>query len=87
MQRADEIKGKIGENLRNALDQLPLSKALTQIKCDVSLPLSLEQLQPQEPDQVHLRDAFARLEFKSWLEALDSDDALYNNPMRSAGLP
>ena len=75
MQRADEIKGKIGENLRNALDQLPLSKALTQIKCDVSLPLSLEQLQPTEPDQVHLRDAFARLEFKSWLEALDSDDA------------
>ncbi|MEE6248726.1 MAG: 5'-3' exonuclease H3TH domain-containing protein, partial [Pseudomonadota bacterium] len=60
MQRADEIKGKIGENLRNALDQLPLSKALTQIKCDVELPLSLEQLQPSEPDQAHLRDAFAR---------------------------
>ena len=80
MQRADEIKGKIGENLRNALDQLPLSKALTQIKCDVSLPLSLEQLQPTEPDQVHLRDAFARLEFKSWLEALDSDDAAAQQP-------
>ena len=80
MQRADEIKGKIGENLRNALDQLPLSKALTQIKCDVSLPLSLEQLQPTEPDQVHLRDAFARLEFKSWLEALDSDDAAVQQP-------
>ena len=80
MQRADEIKGKIGENLRNALDQLPLSKALTQIKCDVSLPLSLEQLQPTEPDQVHLRDAFARLEFKSWLEALDSDDATVQQP-------
>ena len=80
MQRADEIKGKIGENLRNALDQLPLSKALTQIKCDVSLPLSLEQLQPTEPDQAHLRDAFARLEFKSWLEALDSDDAAVQQP-------
>ena len=80
MQRADEIKGKIGENLRNSLDQLPLSKALTQIKCDVSLPLSLEQLQPTEPDQVHLRDAFARLEFKSWLEALDSDDATVQQP-------
>ncbi|MEC8481269.1 MAG: DNA polymerase I, partial [Pseudomonadota bacterium] len=80
MQRADEIKGKIGENLRNALDQLPLSKALTQIKCDVSLPLSLEQLQPTEPDQVHLRDAFARLEFKSWLEALDSDDVAVQQP-------
>ena len=80
MQRADEIKGKIGENLRNTLDQLPLSKALTQIKCDVSLPLSLEQLQPTEPDQVHLRDAFARLEFKSWLEALDSDYATVQQP-------
>jgi len=80
MQRADEIKGKIGENLRNALDQLPLSKALTQIKCDVSLPLSLEQLQPTEPDQGHLRGAFARLEFKSWLEALDSDDAAVQQP-------
>ena len=80
MQRADEIKGKIGENLRNALDQLPLSKALTQIKCDVSLPLSLEQLQPTKPDQAHLRDAFARLEFKSWLEALDSDDAAVQQP-------
>ena len=46
----------------------------------MSLPLSLEQLQPTEPDQAHLRDAFARLEFKSWLEALDSDDAAVQQP-------
>lgn len=75
MQRADEIKGKIGENLRNALEQLPLSRALTQIKCDVALPLSLEELQPSEPNQQQLGEAFARLEFKSWLEALDTTDA------------
>ena len=74
MQRADEIKGKIGENLRNALEQLPLSKALTQIKCDVVLPLSLEELQPSEPNQQQLGEAFARLEFKSWLDALDTTD-------------
>lgn len=74
MQRADEIKGKIGDNLRGALEQLPLSKALTQIKCDVTLPLSLDQLQPVEPDQQHLREAFTQLEFKSWLDALDSED-------------
>ena len=30
--RAAEIKGKVGENLRNSLEQLPLSKALTTIK-------------------------------------------------------
>ncbi len=74
MQRADEIKGKIGDNLRGALEQLPLSKALTQIKCDVPLPLRLDQLQPVEPDQQHLREAFSELEFKSWLDALDSED-------------
>ena len=74
MQRADEIKGKIGDNLRGALEQLPLSKALTQIKCDVPLPLRLDQLQPVEPDQQHLREAFSELEFKSWLDALDGED-------------
>ena len=72
MQRAEEIKGKIGENLRASLEQLPLSRALTQIKCDVELALSLEQLQQAEPDHDYLRTAFARLEFKSWLEALET---------------
>jgi DNA polymerase-1 len=39
------------------------------------LPLSLEELQPSEPNQHQLGEAFARLEFKSWLEALDTTDA------------
>ena len=73
MRRAEEIKGKIGENLRASLEQLPLSRALTQIKCDVELALSLEQLQQSEPDDDYLRTAFTQLEFKSWLEALDAD--------------
>ena len=34
---AEEIKGKIGENLRAALDQLPLSKELVTIRRDVAL--------------------------------------------------
>ena len=75
VQSADEITGKIGENLRASLDQLPLSRALTQIKCDVALGLSLEQLQQTEPDQNYLREAFSRLEFKSWLEAMNTTDS------------
>ncbi len=75
VQSADEITGKIGENLRASLDQLPLSRALTQIKCDVTLGLSLEQLQQTEPDQNYLREAFSRLEFKSWFEAIDTTDS------------
>ena len=42
--RAAEIKGKVGENLRNSLEQLPLSKALTTIKTDVEVPISLKDL-------------------------------------------
>lgn len=75
VQSADEITGKIGENLRASLEQLPLSRALTQIKCDVALALSLEQLQQTEPDQNYLREAFSRLEFKSWLDAIETTDS------------
>ena len=41
MASADEVKGKVGENLRDSLEQLPLSRALTQIKCDLDLPQTL----------------------------------------------
>lgn len=75
IQHAGEIKGKIGENLRNSLEQLPLSRALTQIKCDVVLALSLDDLQQIDPDQDYLREAFTRLEFKSWLDVLDTAGA------------
>ena len=46
MARADEVKGKVGENLRNSLEQLPLSRALTAIKCDVALDLTFADLVP-----------------------------------------
>lgn len=44
MQRADEIKGKAGENLRAALNHLPLSRKLATIVCDLDLPFSLDEL-------------------------------------------
>ncbi|HEY5646583.1 MAG TPA: DNA polymerase I [Pseudomonadales bacterium] len=70
MARADEIKGKIGENLRAALDQLPLSRSLTQIRCDVALPVGISDLVAQEPDAEALRRLFQRFEFKAWTEEL-----------------
>ena len=48
---ADAIKGKVGENLRNFLNDLPLSKELVTIKLDVELPELPEALKPSEPDQ------------------------------------
>lgn len=75
MANADEVKGKVGENLRNSLEQLPLSRALTQIKCDVDLPLHFADLVPAEPDLTVLGRFYREFEFKSWLEEVNSADA------------
>ena len=44
MANAEAIKGKVGENLRDSLDFLPLSRELTTIKCDVELDFSIDCL-------------------------------------------
>jgi len=75
MAAADEIKGKVGENLRAALDQLPLSRELTRINCDLDLDLHVSDLQPAPPDEDALRELFRRLEFKAWLAELEGGDA------------
>jgi len=69
---ADQIKGKIGENLRASLSQLPLSKQLTTIKCDLDLPYSLEDLKRRPMDKAELRSLLTGLGFSSWLKTLDS---------------
>ncbi|SDW92783.1 DNA polymerase I [Marinobacter mobilis] len=70
--RADEIKGKIGENLRAALPQLPLSHELATIKTDVELEIDLEQLAHSPQDDQQLLSLFREYEFKSWVADLAS---------------
>ncbi|HEY8098905.1 MAG TPA: DNA polymerase I [Methylobacter sp.] len=69
---ANEIGGKIGENLRASLDQLPLSKQLTTIKCDLDLPYGIEDLKQQPMDKAELRNLLAEFGFSSWLKTLDA---------------
>jgi len=68
---ADEVKGKIGENLRAALPTLPLSYELATIKLDVELDKTIEELVIVEPDKKQLRTYLERFEFKSWLNEID----------------
>ncbi len=70
MQRADEVKGKLGENLRNSLEFLPLSRDLVTIRCQLDLPLKLDQLKIKQADEPRLKDLYARLQFKTWLTEL-----------------
>ena len=72
MASADEVKGKVGENLRDSLEQLPLSRALTQIKCDLELPQTFADLIPTTPNNESLAEFYRLYEFKSWLQELDT---------------
>lgn len=84
MANADEIKGKIGENLRDSVEQLPLSKALTSIKCDVDLPLSLADLVPTPPNVEVLGQYYREFEFKSWLQEVEQPDDAGSAPSAEA---
>ena len=44
VRHADEISGAVGENLRKALDWLPKAQGLLAVKCDLELPVKLEEL-------------------------------------------
>jgi DNA polymerase I len=68
---ADKIGGKIGENLRAALSQLPLSRQLATIKTDVALDVKPSDLKLRDPDIAALRELYQRYEFKAALKDLD----------------
>ncbi|WP_029933345.1 DNA polymerase I [Thiomicrospira pelophila] len=68
---ADEIKGKIGETLREHIPHLDLSRQLTTIRTDCDLPINLPDLARQEPDVEALKTLFAEYEFKNWLGQLE----------------
>ncbi|MES9992511.1 MAG: DNA polymerase I [Candidatus Thiodiazotropha sp.] len=72
---AAEIKGKIGENLRAALDQLPLSRELATIKLDVGLDQGPTDLQTREQDSAQLRHYYEWMESGRLLATLDGEPA------------
>ena len=72
MENSGEVKGKIGENLRAALEHLPLSYELATIKLDVALDVGIADLKQTEPNVALLKEYFSDLEFNSWIEDLDN---------------
>ena len=87
MAHADDIKGKIGENLRNSLGQLPLAKQLTTIRCDLPLPYQLHDLKQQPCDKAELKSLLAELGFSAWLKLLDSTPSSHTNRLDAAAHP
>jgi len=67
IEHADEVGGKIGENLRAALDTLPLSRKLVALDDQVELGLSPDDIDPPSPDRKRLVEMLRRFGFASWL--------------------
>ena len=70
---AADIKGKVGESLRDNLDQLPLSRELTTIKCDVELEHAISDLVMRTPQLDKLKQMYSEMEFKTWLSNLSAN--------------
>jgi len=75
---ADEIPGKVGENLRAALEWLPTARELVTVKRDCELPPEIADLDGalsfSEESLAELHELFERCSFRTWLR--DVEDRL-----------
>jgi DNA polymerase I len=79
--RAADISGKVGENLRNELPMLELSRKLATIDTTLRLEVTPEQLSAGAPDVPRLRELYSRMELRALLKALGPQEA----PAAAAG--
>ncbi|PHS26368.1 MAG: DNA polymerase I [Methylophaga sp.] len=83
---ADEVKGKMGEKLREAAADLPLSYQLATIKLDVELEDTPTSLQLKQPDHDALLALYQHLEFRSWTAELVRNQGVRNQGGRQLDL-
>lgn len=70
MAAAATMKGKIGDNLRAALERLPLNRELVTIRTDVALDVTPQTLPLREPDVPTLSELYLRYGFTQALKEL-----------------
>ncbi|SAK60451.1 DNA polymerase I [Caballeronia ptereochthonis] len=80
VEHAGEIKGAVGDNLRKALDFLPMARKLVTVHTECDLTSQIESIEgtlasrPESRDE--LRDVFMRHGFKTWLREIEIADAV-----------
>ena len=78
---AADIGGKVGENLRNELPMLELSRKLATIDTTLALEVSPEQLSSGAADVPRLRELYTRMELRALLKSLGPE----GEPAAAAG--
>ncbi len=71
VEHGDEIKGKIGESLRDNVEQMRLSQELATIKKDVELEIGIDNLAASDADTDTLRQLYSHYELRALLRQLD----------------
>ena len=76
MDHAQEIKGKVGEYLRESLDFLPMSYQLATIKLDCDTGVEIQDLVQTNADTAALAKYYQQFGFNRWLEEIDSGSSV-----------
>ena len=84
LERADEVKGKRGENLRSHRDDAILSRDLVTIHVDLPVAFEPGELRHEPPDPDRLRELYRELEFHSLLDELAGSVAGGGEPVPPA---
>ncbi|MGI9224539.1 MAG: DNA polymerase I [Woeseiaceae bacterium] len=71
VEHGEDIKGKVGESLRDNVELMQLSKTLATIRRDVDLEVSVDDLKTKEADTAALRKLYRHYELRSLLRQLD----------------
>ena len=74
--RADEIKGKVGESLREHREDALVSRRLVEIPTDLAIPFEPDALRCTPADAKTLKDLFVELEFHSLAAEIHDESAV-----------
>jgi DNA polymerase-1 len=80
IEHAGEIKGKVGESLRDHLEQLPLSRELATIRCDIELDAGPQEMGRRPQDTERLRELYGQLDFNRWLDEVSGEAGVAEAP-------
>lgn len=73
-EHADEIKGKLGEKIRDNQEQAILSKRLARIICDVPIEFDADVFIKEDPNEEGIKELFSELEFRTLLKRVTGDE-------------
>ena len=74
VEHAEDIKGAVGQSLRDHVEQLRLSRSLAAIRKDLDLDRTIDDLVAADADTAALRKLYSRFELRSLLRLLDEDE-------------